>query len=377
MFKYKVKLFKLLGFTVEVDASWLLLAVLVSWTLSAHYFPTAHKGLTVTVYWQMGIAGMIGLFASLILHELSHSVVARRFGLPISGITLFVFGGVAQLEDEPANPQTEFWMAIAGPIASLALAILFWILSALSVDAAGLTPHGTVLAYLALVNFVLMAFNLVPGFPLDGGRVLRAFLWWRTGDLRWSTKIACNIGDIAGIALIILGIFNLFTGNVIAGIWQALIGMFLRTAATSSYSQLVTKDILANKTAGDLMTDQPVIVSLDMSLARLVDDYVLAHNHNWFPVEDNKGVVGFVNMAGIQAVPREKWDVTNIRDILVPAGAENTVEPDATALDVLNKMNRYGMRKLLVVSGGRLVGILSLSDLMKFIGLRLELQTES
>jgi len=376
MFKYKITLFKLLGFKVDVDASWLLLAALISWTLSVHYFPIMHKGLTPIAYWQMGITGMIGLFISLILHELSHSLVARQFGIPIKGITLFVFGGVAQLEDEPANPRAEFWTAIAGPIASLMLSILFWMLSALMQGLGVPGPIGIVFEYLALVNLVLMIFNLVPGFPLDGGRVFRAFLWWWKNDLRWATRVACNVGDIFGITLIAFGIFNLLTGHVIAGIWQCLIGMFLRNAASSSYNQLVTQGILVGQTVAQLMTPKPIVVSPDISLTHLVDDYVMRYNHSWFPVCDAAGVYGFVNMARVRTVPREQWSQKTVRDICIPAGEGNVVGTNTTALEALKQMSQAGTRKLLVISDDKLSGILALSDLMKFIAIRMEFQPQ-
>lgn len=377
MFKYKITLFRIFGFKVEVDASWLLLAALISWTLSVHYFPSAQKGLPTVTYWQMGLSGMIGLFVSLILHELSHSLVARQFGLPIKGITLFIFGGVAQLEDEPDNPRAEFWIAIAGPIASLILAILFWMLGALSHGLGGPAPLGMVFEYLALVNFVLLIFNLVPGFPLDGGRVFRAFLWWWKNDLRWATKIACNIGDIFGIALIVLGVFSLITGQVISGLWQCLIGMFLRNAASSSYSQLVTQGILVDQSVAQLMTREPVVVSPETSLTQLVDDYILQYNHSWFPVCDEAGVYGFVNMARVRSVAPEQWSQKTVRDICIRADEGNVVAMETSALEAFKQMSRSGARKLLVISDDRLVGILALSDLMKFIAIRMEFKAQN
>ena len=214
-----VPLFRLLGFEVKLDFSWIFLAALVSWSLATGYFPQNLEGLSAGTYWWMAIAGAIGLFASIILHELSHSLVARQYGLPITGITLFIFGGVAEMEREPPTPRAEFMMAIAGPIASYLLAGIFYLLSGIGSG----SPLASVAAYLALINFVLGTFNLIPAFPLDGGRALRAILWSTSGDLTGSTRRTATLGQMFGAVMIGLGLVSLFYGNTIGGIWWALI----------------------------------------------------------------------------------------------------------------------------------------------------------
>ncbi|MCK5276199.1 MAG: site-2 protease family protein, partial [Alphaproteobacteria bacterium] len=217
MFGRGIPLFRILGFQVKLDASWLILAVLVTWSLAAGYFPARYEGLSGPTYLWMGVAGALGLFASIVFHELSHSLVARRYGMQIRGITLFIFGGVAEMEDEPPTAKAEFLMAIAGPIASAVLSVSFNILGDFGVRMGMAAPVPAVLGYLSFINMLLAAFNLVPAFPLDGGRMLRAVLWGWKGDLRWATRIAANAGASFGFALIAFGLFNIITGNLIGG----------------------------------------------------------------------------------------------------------------------------------------------------------------
>ena len=240
MFSARIPLFSVLGFRISIDLSWFLLAFLIVWTLSMGQFPSALPGLSRTTYFIMGIIGALGLFASIILHELAHAVVARGFGLPIGGITLFIFGGVAELQDEPKTPRAEFWVAIAGPISSVAIAGACWGAASLAAGA-GLREADTVLRFLAIINTILALFNLVPAFPLDGGRILRSILWWRNGDLKRSTRIAAYSGTAFGGLLMALGLVQLLTGNPIGGTWQILIGFFLSGAAAHARQQVELK----------------------------------------------------------------------------------------------------------------------------------------
>jgi Zn-dependent protease len=228
MFRYRVTLFSLFGFKVSVDASWLLLAVLITWSLAVGYFPQAAPGLPKETYWWLGVAGLIGFAFSIVFHELSHSLVARRFDMPIRGITLFVFGGVAEMEDEPPGAKAEFWMAIAGPLMSFFLALVFFLLGGLFVEAGAAkpTPLAVLFGLLAYINTVLGVFNLVPAFPLDGGRVLRAALWYWKGDIAWATRVAASAGSVFGFVLIAIGLVNAVTGNIVGGLWWFLIGRF-------------------------------------------------------------------------------------------------------------------------------------------------------
>lgn len=232
MFNNSFKIFKLLGFEVKIDISWIVIAFLVAWSLSTGLFPFEYKGLTAGTYWIMGIAGALGLFVSIIVHEFTHSLIARKNGIPMKGITLFIFGGVAEMGDEPPGPGAEFRMAIVGPIASAVLSLIFYFIYGAMGDKS--RPYAGVIGYLAMINGVLAVFNMLPAFPLDGGRVLRSILWKIKNNLDWATKVSSAIGSGFGMLLIILGVISFIRGNFIGGMWWFLIGLFLRNAAKSS-----------------------------------------------------------------------------------------------------------------------------------------------
>lgn len=374
MFGKQTTLFELLGFKVKVDASWLFLALLVTWSLAQGYFPQSYEGFAKTTYWWMGVSGAIGLFASLILHELSHSVVARRYGLPIRGITLFIFGGVAEMEEEPASPKAEFMMAIAGPIASVLLAGAFHVLSLWG--AAADIPEAVlgVTRYLAFINGLLAAFNVIPAFPLDGGRVLRAALWYWKADLRRATRIASQVGVTFAFLLIALGVLNLLGGNVIGGMWWVLIGLFLRGAASAGYYQLETRRAMEGEPVRRFMVPNPVTVPPEISVRTFVDDYVYASHHDLYPVTDNSRLLGCVGIREVRAAPRDKWDWIDVGRIATPCSEENTIDANADAVQALSRMQRSGNSRLMVTENGRLVGIVTLKDMLKLLALKIDLE---
>ncbi len=374
MFGRGVRLFEILGFEVKIDASWLILAVLVTWSLAGGYFPENYRGLSPAHYLWMGVAGAAGLFASIIFHELSHSVVARRYGMPIRGITLFIFGGVAEMEDEPPTAQAEFLMAVAGPIASGVLALSFYVAGLIGGGLGIPLPVEGVVDWLAFVNTMLAVFNLVPAFPLDGGRMLRAALWHWTGNLQWATRMSANAGSVFGFVLIGLGLMNFIAGNVIGGIWYALIGMFLRAAASSSYMQLQTRRVFGGEPVRRFMVRDPVTVPPDITVQRLVSDYVYVHYHELFPVVDESGLHGCVGIAQVKQVPRDKWEVARVFEIMSPTSDENTVDAEGDAVDALKLMRRTGNSRLMVVEKGRLIGLVTLKDLLHLIGLKMDLE---
>ena len=236
--------FSLFGFDVYVDASWLLLAVLITWSLAVGVFPSIDPGLTSAAYWSMAVVATVGLLFSIVFHEMSHAAVAQGFGMPIRGITLFIFGGVAEMHSEPTSALSEFLMALAGPIASAVLGLLFFLLVGFVVSLQGPTAIAGVLRYLSYLNWTLAVFNLVPAFPLDGGRMLRAALWGWRKDLIWATSIAAVAGNIFGILLIVLGLIEVLRGDFVGGIWLSLMGLFLRGAASATYEQTLARQIL-------------------------------------------------------------------------------------------------------------------------------------
>jgi Zn-dependent protease/CBS domain-containing protein len=369
-----ITLFELLGFKVRVDFSWLFLAVLVTWSLALGVFPLWYEGLSSATYWSMAVVGMLGLVFSLVFHELSHSVVARRYGLPIKGITLFIFGGVAEMTEEPRSAKVEFWMAIAGPLASFALAIAFWLLAGLGVGLTLGVPVVAVLEYLALINLLLGAFNLIPAFPMDGGRVLRAALWHWRGDFRGATRIAANAGKTFGLMLMALGVLSVVTGNFIGGMWWFLIGLFVRGAAASSYQQMLSRSLFAGEPVRRFMTHDTVAVPPDLSLDRFVEDYVYEHHHDLFPVVSGQRLLGCITVRQVKSEPREKWPYLTVGKLMVPSTEENTVDPGMDAIEAMALMNRTGSSRLIVAIGDRLVGIVVLKDMLELFNLKMDLE---
>jgi Zn-dependent protease/predicted transcriptional regulator len=376
MFKNAVQLFEIFGFKLKVDPSWLLIAALIVWSLSTSYFPDALPGLTSTLYTVLGIIAMLGMFVSLILHELSHSLVARSYGLKVGGITLFIFGGVAELEEEPHDAKSEFLIAIAGPLMSLFLAGFFYGASSLTASGAEVGLVGAVFGYLALINLVLAVFNMIPAFPLDGGRMLRAVIWQVTQDLLRATRIAARIGSAFGLFLMLAGALAVFSGGGIGGFWQILIGFFILNASNGSYQNLLVKAALRGKTARHLMSETVHTIDGAASIAELVDDVMLRHGVSFVPVLSGDTLTGYADTAGVRSVAKEGWGSHPVSGIMVPAGADNTVAPDTPLNKVFERMTASSRRKLMVVEGRRLIGVISLSDLMHHLALEQEIGTK-
>jgi Zn-dependent protease/CBS domain-containing protein len=374
MFTRRFTLFRLFGVDVRMDYSWLVLVVLVTWSLARGFFPFAVPGLSERDYGWMAIAGMLGLFFSIVFHELSHALVARRHGLPVGGVTLFIFGGVAEMTEEPRDPKIEFVMAIAGPIASLILALVFGALYLSTATAGAPTPLGGVMYYLGLLNVTLAFFNLVPAFPLDGGRMLRAALWRWKGDLRWATCVAARIGSGFGLALIVLGVFAFLNGNVIGGMWWFLIGLFLRAAAGMSTQQIMIRQAMRGEPVRNFMNPYPITVSPDLKLSQLVNNYVYRHHHKVYPVVDHGRLVGVVSTDQVKQVPNTKWDRHAVAEVMQPPTPSNTIDADADALDAWNRMNRSGNQRLLIVDHDRLVGFVGVRDMMSFMASKFDLE---
>ncbi len=373
MFGKRISLFKILGFEVHMDLSWLIIAVIVSWSLAEGVFPSAFQDLSTASYWWMGVGGAIGLFLSIVFHELCHSLVARRYGLPMKGITLFVFGGVAEMTDEPSSPKAEFLMAAAGPLSSILLGLVLY-LAVAGLEGGVLPPQiSGVAQYLAFINLILAVFNLMPAFPLDGGRILRSALWQWKKNLRWATRIASAIGSAFGVLLIAVGIFNVIMGRIVSGIWQFMIGMFLRNAAQMSYRQVLIRRALEGETVGRFMKTEPVTAPSEISLQELVDKYIYAHHYKMYPVVDDGKLIGCVTMRQVKNVPHEQWKERTVRDVANQCSSENSISPGADALRALAVMSRTGNGRLMVVDEGRLVGIITLKDIMGFLSAKIDL----
>ncbi|HEX5719486.1 MAG TPA: site-2 protease family protein [Thermoanaerobaculia bacterium] len=369
-----IHLFTIFGFSVRLDPSWFIVAVLATSNLATQAFPTQNPGLSRSTYWWMGVAGALLLFASVVVHELAHSLVARRYGVPMRGITLFLFGGVAEMSAEVPSPKAEFWIAIAGPAMSLAIALAGFGLS-FAGEGMGLPePVLGVVTYLAMINAMLVAFNMVPAFPLDGGRVLRSILWHFKGSLRRATRISSQIGSGFGFLLIALGVWFVIQGNW-SGIWFFLLGLFLRNAAQMSYQQLLLRRAFEGEPVARFMQTNPVTVPRQISVAELVQDYIYRHHYKMYPVLDDSGrLLGCVTARQVKELPREEWESTTVGALAKHCNPENVVRPDTDAMEALSAMSRNGISRLMVAEGDQLLGILTLKDLLRFFSLKMELE---
>lgn len=374
MFTKRITLFHLLGFEVKIDLTWLILGLLVTWTLASGAFPTLYPGLGKPTYWLMGLAGVVVLLFSIVFHELCHSLVARYYGFPIKGITLFIFGGVAEMDQEPPTAKSEFLMAAAGPLSSAVLGLALYGIHLFSLHNQWPVPFDGVAAYLAYINFILAGFNLVPAFPLDGGRILRAALWGWKGDFRSATRIASSIGSGFGFALIIVGVLAFISGNVIGGLWWALIGLFLRAAAGMSYQQLIIREALQGEPVRRFMNAAAVTVPPTISLQELVDDYIYKYHFKMFPVVSGGRLEGCVGTEQVKSLPREQWRGRRVTDVMAHCSANNSVAPDTDAMKAWSMMRGSGRNRLMVVEKDRLLGIVSLRDLMNFLSLKFDLE---
>ncbi len=371
MLREGISIGKAFGISLRLHYTWFLIFVLVTWTLTANYFPITYPHWQLTTSIIAGIVTSLLFFGSVLAHELMHSIVAQKAGIPVRSITLFVFGGVSQMVEEPKQPQDEFRIAFAGPLTSLvlggiSLAIWYWLAGQVEFIKA-------VSFWLGWINILLAGFNLIPGFPLDGGRVLRSLLWWRSGDLRKSTRIASNVGRGIGYLLILGGIVLIFTGAWLDGLWLIFIGWFLENAAANSYRQLALHSVLRGHTAIEAMTRDCTEVSPRLTIEQLVNEQILTSARRCFPVVQNDKVVGLVTMHEIKAVPRDQWPAKIVADIMTPFGKVKSVTPDEDLSNVLRILTEENINQVLVVKDGDILGIIARDNLLSFINVRSEL----
>jgi Zn-dependent protease/predicted transcriptional regulator len=363
-------LFKVFGFEIKADFSWLILAAMITWSLASGLFPSYYKDLPASAYWWMGAAGAVGLFLSIIIHELTHSLVARHFGLSIKEITLFIFGGVAHMEKDPPHPRAEFLISVVGPLSSFSVALVMLAVRRFG-EAAGwpVTVNG-VTDYLFWLNVLLAVFNLIPAFPLDGGRILRSALWQWKKDLRWSTDIASRMGSGFGILLVVMGIALIVSGNFVGGFWWFLIGLFIRAAAQTSRTQFLARNLFTTVKVRDLMVRDPVTVPRSISLEEFIRDYVYRYHFQAYPVMAFGKLSGCIFVRQIAAIPRDEWSSYTVGAVAVPCNDEIVIGPDDDANKALEIMTRTGNSRLLVARDGQLEGIISLKDMLKYLALK-------
>lgn len=355
------KVATIMGIPIRLHFSWFIVFGLITWSLSTHYFPKAAPELPVASYWIKGILASLLLFASVAFHELSHSYIAKKYHIPITSITLFIFGGVAQMKGEPPHPKAEFRMAIAGPLSSFFLSGLFFLVS---VNTGGGTK--ALFSYLAQINFILGAFNLIPGFPMDGGRVLRSVLWSRTKDYFYATQKAANFGQRIALFFLLFGMFLIFTGSS-GGLWLLLIGWFLYLAAQSSQQQATLQEALSNIKVKNVMARDIVTVNSSIPIGEAVDKYFLRYGYGGFPVMDGGKFLGIITLKEIKNVPREDWSKVKVSDILVPHNKKWEISHDSDVMKALLLMIQEDKGRIIVMENDNVVGLITRNGIARYL----------
>jgi Zn-dependent protease/CBS domain-containing protein len=366
----RVELGKIWGIPIGLHPSWFLIFGLLTWSLAMGYFPEEYPALSSAAHWLLGGLTSLLFFGSVLVHELGHSLIALRNSIPVRRITLFIFGGVAQIEKEPNSPGAEFRIAIAGPLASLTLAILFEALYLLDQSIPYLAAPSI---YLARINFLLAAFNMIPGFPLDGGRVLRALVWRFTGSFHRATRVAGSTGQLVALGFIGVGVYTIFDGALFNGLWLAFIGWFLQNAAASNLAAANIQQSLHGITVSQVMSRECTRVPSLLPLSQLVEEQVLNGAQRCFFVADNGQLRGLLTLHEITAVPQRKWGFTTAEQVMVPFGRLARVAPDTELMQALQMMDNINVNQLPVVEEENIVGTLSREQVLRYIRLRAEL----
>jgi Zn-dependent protease/CBS domain-containing protein len=357
-----LKIATIMGIPIRVHFSWLIIFGLITWSLSTFYFPKAAPELPGLSYWISGVAAALLLFVSVALHELSHSFIAMRYGQSIVSITLFIFGGVAQMKGEPAHPKAEFNMAIAGPISSFFLSLIFFIIYNLVTG----QVEKALFQYLSYINLVVAVFNLIPGFPMDGGRVVRAYLWKKTNDFYYATRKASNYGQKIAIFFIIFGFFSIFAG-LPGGIWLMLIGWFLHTASQTSYQQASLQETLSRVKVKDIMVKDIVTISPNITIDAAIDEYFLKYGYGGFPVVDNGRFLGLLTLKEIKNIPKERWKDVRISGVFIPHDKKWEVSENEDAMKSLELMISEDKGRLVVTEKGNIIGLITRNGIARYV----------
>jgi len=371
-----IKLGRVFGIQIGLHYSWFLIAFLIVLSVAGQFSAT-HKDWSPALIWSLSIVTALLFFVSLLLHELAHSLVAVSHNLPVRSITLFALGGVSQIEKNPADARTEFWMAIVGPITSCAIGCVCLgvaLLCGWSPGKSAATPVIAMLVWLGYINVGLGVFNMIPGYPLDGGRVLRAILWWKTGDADRSTRLAARIGEGVGFVFIAFGLLQVFGGAGLNGLWIAFIGWFLTQAAAESYREVATVPFLKGRKVADLMSNDCPTVDGHLNVQHFVDEEMLRSGKRCFLVEENGAFAGLVTPHEIKHVDRNLWPTTTLSSIMVPAARLHTVTPEASLKDALDVMASNDLNQLPVLANGHLLGTVSRSQVLQLFQTGAELK---
>jgi Zn-dependent protease len=377
MFRGGIPIGKAFGIQLRLHYSWFFIFVLVTFALAYLYFPTIYPSWAVSARIAAGLITSILFFASVLVHELMHSIVAQREGIPVKSITLFIFGGVSQITSEPKNAGDEFRMAFVGPLASLVIGGIFlgiYLLLRGSTSLAAQFITG-IAFWLGYINVFLGAFNLIPGFPLDGGRVLRSIIWARNHDLRRSTRIASNAGRAVGFIFIGVGIFLIFTSYWFDGIWLALIGWFLESAAVGSYQQLLMQEMLKGHVASEIMSTDCAVVPPDMTIDHLVNGNILTTGRRCFPVASDSQIMGLMTLHDIKVVPRDRWTTETVQQAMTPFDKLKWVRPDEELSSVMRILSEGDVNQVPVVLDNKIIGMVTRENLLNFVQVRSRLGT--
>ena len=373
--KKGINLIKIGGIQIKLDYSWFIVFALVLWSLSAGYFPQTYPERTTLTYWTAGLIAALLFFVSVVTHELSHSFMAIRSGIKIPEITLFIFGGMARLSEEAGDPKTEFKIAIVGPLTSFALAVVFWLIqNAIRGDQPSIIVE--IFGYLAWINIALAVFNLIPGFPLDGGRVFRAFWWWKNGSMIEATRVASDIGKGFAIVLMILGGVQIFSGALIGGLWLIFVGMFLRGMAQGGYQQLVIEKSLEGTRVQDIMIRDVVTAAPDLSLKQLIADYFLRYGYRGFPIMTDGKVSGMISLANVKDLSEQEQADKMVKQVMTPINGAMTILPETSLIEALKKMSQEKVTRLLVMRGDQMMGMITQTGLLRFLEIKRALANE-
>ena len=365
---------KIFGIDIYIHISWVIILVLLTWSLAVGWFPVLYHGFSAVTYWVLGFIAAVLLFVSVLLHELAHSFVARARGLPVKNITLYIFGGVSNIEKEPGSPGIEFQIAVVGPLTSLLIGVLAFVLFFLLGQYS--PALGAILWYLGLANILLGIFNLIPGFPLDGGRVLRSIVWKIDGNLRRATRIVTVVGQIIAYLFILVGIWLFFVGYFIDGLWLGFIGWFLLSSAQSANSEVMLQSVFRGVIVSEVMNTAPTTVPANISLQKLVDEYFLPLGLRSAFVIQGDRLAGLITLSDIRHVPREEWGQTPVGLAMIPRDRLHIVSPQQSLNDVLPLMAGRDVNQLPVVQDERLVGVLSRDAIVRYLEIRRNLGLE-
>lgn len=366
----RVSLGRIWGIPIGLHTSWFIIFLLLTFSLAVGYFPNEYDNLSAPAAWLLGAITSILFFGSVLAHELAHAWVALRNGIPVRSITLFIFGGVAQIEREPHTPGAEFRIAIAGPVMSLALAGLFYGLYQIDQPIAYLAAPSI---YLARINLILGLFNMIPGFPLDGGRVLRAIVWKFTGNLRRATRIAAGVGQLVAFGFMAWGVLMLLSGQLFNGLWIMFIGWFLQNAAVSVVAQSDIREALQGVTVGELMSRDCLLIPRDQPLSDLVHNRILRGGNRCFMVGSGDHMDGMLTLRDVAAVPQSEWDRLTAGEVMIPWSDLSRVAPRTDLYEALRQMDEKNVAQLPVVEGNQLVGVLTREQVLRYVRMRSQL----